>query len=349
MGKGTIGIVAVGIAAVIGFGAYAGGIFNASAASQKPIEIKWLIAHEPITLFDRASVDFANEFNKDGDGTVHITILGPKDYGSTNGHLSTPVVLNALDSGQVQMATAVVGALSSSTIPELGVINLPYLFKNYPSAEKVFDGAAGQQLLDAVGMHTKEMGLAFTFSGGFMVIESDTKKIETANDLKGLNIGTIDGPTAIATLSSFGAKPSMMDSGKGVAANGLLLDNYDGMETPYTRIFPEIGQKPKYVAETFHGLFTTLIMVNKNFFSSLSPKNQEAFKKAAQVAADDERADSIALGMKHRQELIDGGTIITTLSTSSVDQLKAESQPVYQAYEASFGKDLISEIEAEQK
>ena len=341
-------VIVVAFLALIALFFHGSSVF-AAPAPKAPIEIKWLIAHEPVSLFDRAVIDFATEFNKDGDGTVHITVLGPKDFGATNGQLNTTPVLNALDSGQVQMATVVVGGLASTSDPELGAINLPYLFTDYPSAERVFDGPAGAQLLAGIGTHANVQGLAFTFSGGFMVIESANKQILSAGDLKGLRIGTIDGAIAQSVLASFGSTPVNMDAGAGVKANSTLLDQYDGVENPYTRITPGAGVDPKYIIETNHALFTTVIMASDSFYNSLSPKNQAALKNAAQVAAEDERADSIALGLQHKQQLLDAGTVITELPASSKAQLQAMSQPVYQKYEAEFGSGLVNEIKAEQQ
>jgi len=321
---------------------------TAHAQKASPIQVTWLISHEPITLFDRAEVDFANEFNKDGDGTIQISVKGPKDYGSTTGHLPPDTVLNALSSNQAQLATVVVGGLEES-IPELRVMNLPYLFKDYASAEKVFNGPIGTQLLNIIDKNTNAKALAFTYSGGFVVIDSDTTKISDASQLSGLRIGTIDGPTAIDALDAYGAKGESMDASKGAKVNGDMLDQYDAEEIPYTRIFPEIGQKPKYVLESYNGVFTTAILVSDAFYNSLSPQNKNALQKAANIAAEDERQDSIALAQQHRQQLIDSGTVITTLSTSSVDQLKTAAQAVYQAYEKQFGSTLVNAIESAQQ
>ena len=341
-----IGALVSGLLAVLGLSAWSVNHDHGAANTSQPIEIKWLIAHEPVSLFDRAVQDFATEFNTNGDGTVHITVLGPSDEGSTNGHLGTATVLKALDVGDVHMATVVVGALASSTVPELQVMNLPYLFKDYSSAERVFDSAPGAQMLSYIDAHTNEKGLAFTFSGGFMVIESNTKRMTTADDLAGLRIGSIDGPIAEASLNAFGAHAVSIDAHNGQKAIAESLDQYDGMETPYTRIFPETGQHPKYVAETLHGLFTTAIVVNKTFYDSLSAKNQVALQKAAQIAAQDERADSIALAQKHKDELVASGTRVTAFSSSSVAQLREDAQPLYDRYGAVFGTDLLHSIEA---
>lgn len=295
-----------------------------------PMQITWVVAHEPVSLFDNAQIVFANEFDKDSDGTVTIKILGPSDLGSTNGHLSNAQVFEELDSGKAQLATEVVSALAPQD-HSLAVLNLPFIFNDTASAESVLDGPVGGELLRTLDASSTATGLAFTFSGGLMGIESDTKEIKSAAELKGLRIGTENGKVAQAALASFGAIPVPIDPQGGALAASQQLASLDGIELPYTRLATtsEEGAVPRYVSETDHSFYLTVIMVSDGFYASLSPQDQLALQKAAQAAAAQEREDSLSLAQQNLEQLRSGGATVIEWNASAEQALQEESRSAY--------------------
>lgn len=312
-------------------------------APQEPLEIKWLIAHEPVFLFDRAVEQFTEEFNKHSDREVHVTILAPKDYGSPNGHLTLQKVEEALRKGDVQMATIVLGGMSKQA-PVLQVMNLPYLFDSHESADRVFDGPVGKDILGLIDDSFDMHALAFTFSGGFNVFVSNNNEFKTAADIQGKRIGTVNGPMAGKVMTAFGAVPEVLDHNRNALEHGATLDSYDAMEIPYTRILTRYGQFPKYVFETKHNLFTTTIVASDAFWGGLSDADKTALQKAASVAAVAERADSIALGVKTKKELLEKDTVILPAPPETTAAFKEAAKSVYEAFEAEFGRELIQRI-----
>lgn len=333
---------------VAGVGLFVFGLSHKTQA-EKPLEVNWLIAHEPVYLFDRAAKDFALEFNKTSDRPITVHILGPSDYGSTNARLSSDTVFQALDGGQVQLATLVTDALSRTQVPQLGVLQLPFLFTDTKSAERVLDGAIGDHLLQDITDATSARGLAFTFSGGLMVIESNTHSVQSLADFKNLRIGTIEGPIAMATLKAFGASPEKLDVEKG-KYNGSLLSTLDGIETPYTRINLNVPEAtPSYVSETNHSLFLTVIMASDSFYESLSPNDRIALLRAARVAAQDEREDSVALAAKNRELLKERGATVTIISPDVQEALKKAVASVYTTFAPQFDAALLKGIQEAQR
>lgn len=335
-------LLAIAVLALLGCGLF---FFTPAPQSRDPIDVTWVIAHEPVSLFDEASKVLAEEFEKNADRPIRVKVLGPNDIGGKdNGVLSKAEVFEEIDSGRAQLSTLSVGALAQN-YPEIRIINLPFLFEDYAQAEKVFDGDVGRKLLDGVTATMNVHALAFTFSGGFMVIESNKKTMGSADSLEGLRIATINGPVSQKTLKAFGAEAEPINAFNGAAAVGAMLDGYDGIELPYTRIITEIGQKPKYVYETNHSLFATIIVASDAFYDSLSPRNKRALEKAIAVAAKVEREDSITYGYAHRADLLDSGTIITPITPSDAAILKERVKPVYEEYgKESGGSELLNMV-----
>src|SRR6185369_16893705 len=105
---------------------------------------------------------------------------------------------------------------------------------------------------------------------------------------------------------------------------------------------------PKYVTLTNHALFVTSIVVDKDFYASLSARDQRAFDRAAAAAALTERADSRALAESNKQGLVSRGTKIIELTATQRDALAAKMSSVYATYEKTIGKDIVQAVQAMQ-
>ncbi|MBI4133026.1 TRAP transporter substrate-binding protein DctP [Candidatus Uhrbacteria bacterium] len=320
-----------------------------TAPAEKPTEIRWLIAHQPADLFVRGTKIFADVLAKETNGSMTLTVLIPEDAGFPGGDVPSDKLFTFLDDGTIQLATVYAGSVEKKNAP-YGIINLPFLFDSYESAEKVFDGPLGTQIRDTVEKKTSLRALAITYSGGYRLIASDKRSIKGAGDFKGLRIGTAGGPVGEALFRELGAIPvpiPTVASGK----NYLTAGDVDAVETAYTRLSFRLASSTyvRYISETNHSLFTTATIVTKAFYNSLTPVQQRALERAAQLAAKVEREDSIALAKKTKRDAQEQGIRIIELSPSASADLKSRLLPVYKKFEATFGADLIQNIVDEQR
>lgn len=314
----------------------------AAAAAGKPIEVRWLLAHQPTELFSKAAAVFADDLAKDSGGTMELSVILPKDLGYT-GDIPTADVMQILQNGKAELGTTYVVGIAGED-PELNVLNLPYLFTDYASATKVLDGDAGKELLATIGENTPARGLAFTYSGGFRIIVSNTP-IRTAADFKGLHIATAGGPVAEEALKALGATPIPVTIGASGAPEPVA--SADAVETTYTRLSGALGEPPfrfKYISDTYHSLFLTAILASKSFYDTLTPAQQDALMRAAQDAAAVERQDSIALGAQTRTDIQKEGVTVIVPSQDALAALKQKLQPVYGTFAPQFGQNTIDAI-----
>jgi TRAP-type C4-dicarboxylate transport system substrate-binding protein len=221
------------------------------------------------------------------------------------------------------------------TVPEVAVLMRPYLFSSYEEAEAVYDGAVGKKILDAITERTNARALAFTYSGGFMIVQSNTQSFTTASDFKNKRIATINGSTSGENISALGAEAVVLPIGDYSNKElNQMVGEYDGVETTYTRL---TGATPRFITETNHSLLITAVLVDKTFFSSLSLSEQTALQEAATIAARAERQESRALAAKNKQALIDSGTRISTLSPSARDEFVRNTSYLYTKYPEETG------------
>ncbi len=309
---------------------------RADAASATPIEVRWLVSHQPVDVFARATQVFADELAKETNGEMSLVVVTPEQLGlSGAGEIAESKITELMDTGSIDLA-------SPYTIPlgdrsrDFWSLNLPFLFETYAEAAVALDGQAGTEILSGLSTKATARGLAFTMSGGFRIIASKDAPIVAASDLKGKRIATSGGPVAEATLRALGATPVSLDLENGNAPD---LSNIDGVETTYARLAGLVGSNSpytKYINETNHSIFLTAITVSSSFYDSLSPAHREALQKAARAAAQVEREDSIALNASTKTALSENGSTITTLSPSDRSVLRTVTRSVYTQFESQF-------------
>lgn len=314
-----------------------------------PIRMRWLIAHQPADLFIHGTKTFSDVLAKETGGAMTLEVLVPEDVGFAGGDVPTDELVKMLNDGTIQLATVYAGGVEKLDAT-YGVINLPFLFDSYASAEKVLDGSSGERMRATVAENTPFLALATTYSGGYRIIASNKKLITSTDDFKGLRVGTAGGPVAEALFRELGAIPVEIPT----VASGkkyLTSNEVDAVETAYTRLSFGLASSTyvRYISETNHSLFTTATLVPKSFYNTLTLQQQGALKQAAMAAATIERADSIALAEKTKQDAQEKGIRVAELTTVEQAKLKERLLSVYKKFENVFGADLIQDIIAEQK
>ena len=316
-----------------------------AATATAPVHIRWLLSHQPVSVFTRATQVFAAELAKDTNGQMTLTVVTPEDLGYTKGDVPNAEIFKELDSGDVQIASAYTVALGQQD-PQMWALTLPYLFGSYESMTPVLDGPTGQQLLNSLGNGTSTIrGLAFTMSGGYRIIASKDKAITSVSDVKGMHIATSGGPVAEATLRALGAIPVAVDLES--AGQSFDPNTIDGVETTYSRLAEVLGNETaytKYINETDHSMFLTAIISSKSFYDSLSPQDQAALQKAALDAAQVERQDSIALATQVKSQLESQGSTVSALTPAAQSAFKSATQSVYTQFSPVVGADIVQSL-----
>lgn len=329
-------VVVLGLFAIVGMYNTSG---REASVKVEPRQVRWLLSHQPTSVFDRAAAVFAEVLEKESSGTLTVDVVTPEEVGVTKGDIPNVDVFRYLDQGTVELATTYTVGLGNDA-PAFWSLNLPFLFESYAQAGAILDGSAGRAILDTASSQTSAHALAFTMSGGFRIIASKNTEITSLSDLKGKRIATSGGPVAEATLKALGAVPVATNLENGAPV--IDVETIDGIETTYSRLSAVVGSQTeyvKYVNETNHSLFLTTILAGNAFYDSLSDVNKVALQKAALAAAAVEREDSITLGEQTKEVLKKNGSIIAT--PADVAAFHSATQSVYEKFTPTFGAELI--------
>lgn len=315
-----------------------------------PRKVRWLIAHQPVELFVRTAEAFRAELNKTIPGQIDLEIVTVPEYLAQRGEpspLSTILEHNSEDSGaavnalfaalndDIQMSQTQI-VLVAHKDPAFYALDLPFMFEDHDHVSRVAEGPIGKELLDNLERVSDVKGLAFTYSGGYRVIGSDTM-IAGLKDLADKTV-VVSAPGARAdTLESVGAEAKIVSPHIWGDYDRVPADA-DAIETTYLR-FPE----GKYVLKTNHSMFMTTIMTNKNFWNSLTEEQQHAFEEAAKVTASVERAWAVRDAEAYELNAVSNGVTITDLSEEDTTLLKHKARYSYLQFGQQYG-DLIKRI-----
>jgi TRAP-type transport system periplasmic protein len=238
--------------------------------------------------------------------------------------------------------------------PEVAVISMPFLFRDFDHSSKVLDGAVGKELLSRVyeGSNGKVRALAFTYSGGIRHFYG-TKAVVRAEDLAEARMAepiySMGLELADRVNASFVAAPLFS---KRMVVNAFRASQIDLMEDDYNRIEATVrvagrrGPPFSVISETGHSLFATAIIVNEKFFQSLSASQQELLKEEAVKMALLERETSINQAVESREKLAAmPGIKIVKMADSERRRLAEAAASVFRKYNDSLGS-LVKRIRA---
>ena len=320
---------------------------------KKTIDIKWVIAHDPLYLFIRAAEFFQTAVNEKSDKyQVNVEIMTPTQYAEkyNAGECAMPnndaaridEISRLMDEGKIQMSQLVTTNLAAAYNKDMHVLDMPFLFRDHDHATRVLEGAPGKQLLAGLTKNSPLRGLAFTYSGGFRCLPS-SKNARSLADLAGESIRTGMNPMARDTFSAININPVSMElhDTKGALDRGEVVAG----ESAFPRIYPTgLNTSSKTVLDTGHSLFLTSIIVNEKWWDTLDSDLQEIITESAVEAARMERQRSIEDGEDAKIRLANEGVEVVAISAEEREYFRQACEKVYAKYEDFFTPGLVSDI-----
>jgi tripartite ATP-independent transporter DctP family solute receptor len=308
--------------------------------------INWVIAHEPIELFLRAANKFSEKLSDMTDGQLNVKVYTLSQYNSMIDFSQKPLthndVLGEVENGHIEMTQCYTPQLGKY-LKDMHVLDLPFLFKDHDHAKKILDGEIGMDLLKRLNEQSAVRGLAFTYSGGFRIIPS-TQAINAVEDFKGMKLRVSEkSPIAYDTFEAVGAipVPMVIENIPQEVRSGVI----EGGESTYPRVYGmNQNEVCGYINNTEHSLFLTGIIINENFWNSLSKEHQEAIKISAYEAAQAERVEAVEDVELVKQRCIADGIKVIDLPKAEQEKFKSITEKVYTKYQNYFTPGLVDSI-----
>ncbi|HET7765370.1 MAG TPA: TRAP transporter substrate-binding protein [Burkholderiales bacterium] len=250
--------------------------------------------------------------------------------------------LEALQLGAVQMLAPSVSKFGPLGVRKFEVFDLPYMFPDEASLERVVEGPVGSglfKLLEPKGI----TGVAYWFNG-FKEFTAN-KPLKKLDDFKGLKIRIQSSKVIEGQIKALGAIPQVMAFSEVYTA--LQQGVVDGEEnTPSNKYTQKMHEVQKYMTLSDHGVVMYAVVVNKKFWDGLPPDIRKSLTEA--MAESTKYVWHIA-----KQENDDALAKIRAAKTTEIYVLPPAEKavwrkamlPLYAQYEDVVGKDTLQAIE----
>jgi TRAP-type transport system periplasmic protein len=277
------------------------------------------------------SIRFAELVAKKTNGKVEIKIFPADQLGKQR------QLVEGCQLGTVDMVLTS-DVLLSSFAPVVGVLNLPFLFKDMKQVGAVLDGKVGKKIDEALAK--KGLIVIAWWENGFRHITNSRKPIITPDDLKGLKIRTPEGNVFIETFNLYGASATPMSFGELYSA--LQLKTVDGQENPTSHVLSQkYYEVQKYLSLTNHIHVAEPLIMSAKVYKTLPPEYQKALYDASKEVTIWMRKEVDKMEAKEIEELKKKGMIV---NKADIKSFKEASKKVYAKFEPVFGKELVAEI-----
>jgi TRAP-type transport system periplasmic protein len=175
----------------------------------------------------------------------------------------------------------------STVAPEVGLLDLGYLFANLDSVGSMLDGEPGRQINAIFEQKAGVEVLSWAYSLGWRNVTARLP-VTRPSDLKGLKIRVIPVPTYVATLRAMGAIPTPLPGGEIYTA--LQTGVIDGLEhdAPTVLAF-KFHEVAKHITLTRHIFGPQSVVVGKTAMAKVPRELRAAFRAAAADATQYQR------------------------------------------------------------
>jgi C4-dicarboxylate-binding protein DctP len=308
-------------------------VLGGNAFAQSPIVIKFSHVVAKDTPKGKAAEKFKELAEAATKGRVKIEVYANSTL------YKDKEELEALQLGAVHMLAPSMAKFGPLGVKEFELFDLPYLFTDQQSLERVTNGQVGRDMLKR--LETKGLiGLSF-WDNGFKIMSSN-RSMHVPTDLRGLKLRIQASKVLDEQMRVLGANPQVMAFSEVYQA--LQAGVVDGLENVPSNLYTQkMHEVQKHMTVTNHGYIGYAVVVNKKFWeklpadvrSQLDGAMREATEYANKIAQQENEA---ALESIRKS----GKTAVYMPTEAEKAEWRKVMLPVHKTMEERIGKDLIA-------
>jgi tripartite ATP-independent transporter DctP family solute receptor len=306
---------------------------SGNGASSDPDKVYTLQAGHSLPVdhpYHIAFLEMAKNVEERTDGKVIIEVFANSEIGAER-ELTEGMELGTVD--LVVSSTAPV----TNFVPELGVLDVPFIFQDRESAVEVLEGDIGDELFAKM----EENGIVGLSWGenGYRHITNGVRPINSPADLKGLKIRTQENEIHIAAFEALGAQPTPMAWTEAITA--LQQGVVDAQENPaiVADQFSLYEANQKYMTLTGHVYSVAVYMMSKQTYDELPEELRDIVVEEGQKAGAVERDMLVEMEKESIETLKENGVEI--IEDVDLAPFQEAVKPVYEEIEY---QDLLNQI-----
>ena len=279
--------------------------------------------------------EYAKAVEEATNGKVKFEIFG---NGALGGERE---MLEGVQLGTLDMSVITTGVVTNF-VPEVSVIEFPFLFRDLDHTYKTLDGEVGQELLDKMS-DVNLKGIAF-WENGQRHLANSKKPIKSVEDLKGLKMRTIESELLLDTYSALGTNATPMAFPE--VYSGLQQGVIDGSDFS-TGVYytTNVYEQSKHFSEVGLYYASATLVMNQELFASLPEDIQKVIVDLGKEYAQKERQINQDLMEDYKKNLVEKGVEIIPEEDIDMESFRKAVQPVYEKHAERYG-DYVERIQA---
>jgi TRAP-type C4-dicarboxylate transport system substrate-binding protein len=224
-------------------------------------------------------------------------------------------------------------------VPELGFVDLPFLFARTQAARAAVDGALGRLLAAKIEERVSYRILGF-FENGFRHLSNRLRPVHVPADLAGMRIRVLPSRIQARTFELLGAVPLRLDLTEAIAK--ITAGEIDAQENPLSNtVTYGVHKFHRFHTLTNHFYISRPIFLNRTAFDAWPADLQDAMRAAVQEAIAFQR-DLHEREEEDARRIIEGaGCEVVELSAEQHAAFVKAVQPLLREARAEYGDGLF--------
>mgnify|MGYP001233856564 CR=1 FL=1 len=280
-----------------------------------------------------------------------LKLIGETLERKFGGRVRVKYVWNIMDFGYraeeilwlVEDGVLTLGYQSSSyltdRVPELGFVDLPFLFERRDSARAAIDGALGRYLAERIEERVNYRILG-CFENGFRHISNRLRPVRVPADLKAMRIRVLPSEVQARTFELLGAVPIRCDLTEAIA--GIKAGTLDAQENPFANtVTYGVHKFHRFHTVTNHFYVSRPIFLHRPTFDAWPAELQRAMREAVARAIAFQRELAIEEDRDARAAILAEGCEIAELNADEHAQFRAAVAPLLNEARGTYGNNMF--------
>jgi TRAP-type C4-dicarboxylate transport system substrate-binding protein len=228
-------------------------------------------------------------------------------------------------------------------VPELGFVDLPFLFPSTPAARAAMDSALGERLARKIEERVNYRILGW-FENGFRHISNRVREVRRPADLAGLRIRVLPSSIQARTFELLGAVPMRMDLTQ--AIDMIAAGTIDAQENPLSNtVTYGVHKFHRFHTLSNHFYVSRPVFLNRTAFDAWPGDLQHAMRAAVAAAIPFQRELHVQEEDDARRAVEAQGCEIYELTASEHAAFAAAVTPLLNEARQTFGRELFALVE----
>ena len=303
-------------------------------SSGDTIELKIGHIAPPEHSYTKGIEIFAEKVEERTDGRVTFEIFGDGQLGGER------EIIEQVQLGSLDLTVATAGVVGSF-VPELSVLEMPFLFNDVEEAYEVLDGEIGEELMAKIEEQGfKALGM---WENGMRHIVNNKQPVHTPEDMASLKMRTVENDLYIETYRALGtdATPIAFPEAYTSLEQGVV----DGQDLSIgVMVTTKMYEVQNHLTENGIYYAAAPIFMNADKFAELPEDIQEVIVEVAKEVTDEQRQINQDMETEQKEFLKEEGVEIVEPSAEEMAAFQEAVQPVYDKLSDQFDG-LVEQIQ----